>query len=171
MCSSLVFGKVSPPFIHPYSPVSSAHPLFCIGFAFTLCFYHCSIPVDGVICYIFICGWRDLLYIIAVLLWMVWSVIYLSVDGVICYISVDGIFIIAVFLSPAFICDVSDSMPRSRRNGGVTLMGYPCLMIGGRDFVLEVLKWTTPMEVAVICFYFPALTHFSLAHLFPSRPA
>lgn len=117
------------------------------------------------------CGWRDLLYIY---LWMAWFVIYrcsIVVDGVICYISVDGVFIIAVFSSPAFICDVSDNMPRSRRNGGVTLMGYPCLMIAGRDFALEVLKWTTPVAVAVICFYFPALTPFSLSHLFPSCPA
>ena len=171
MCSSLVFGKVSPPFIHPYNPVLLAHPLFCVGLAFTLRFYHCSIPVDGVICYIFICGWRDLLYIIAVLLWMAWSVIYLSVDGVICYISVDGIFIIAVFPSPAFIYDVSGNMLHSRNNGGVTLMGYPCLMTAGRNFALEVLKWKTPVAVAVIWFYFLALTHFSLSHLFPSRPA
>ena len=106
--------------------------------------YHCSIVVDGVIYYIFICGWHDLLYI-----------------------SVDGVFIIAVFSSPAFICDVSESMSRSRRNGGVTLMGYPCLMIAGRDFVLEVLKWTTPVVVAVIFFYFLALTHFLSRTFFP----
>jgi hypothetical protein len=93
------------------------------------------------------------------------------VDGVICYISVDGVFIIAIFPLPAFICDVSNNMSRSRSNGGVTLMGYPCLMIVGRNFALEVLKWTMPVAVVVICFYFPALTDFSLSPLFPSRPS
>jgi len=55
-------------------------------------------------------------------------------------------------------------MSRSHNNGGVTLMGYPCLMITGRDFALEVLKVDNACGSCSDLLLFPSLDpFFSLA--------